>query len=193
LFVFSHGWNNDMDEARALNQNFFGRVKAVLDGGGVQGLGGRVFAVATILWPFKKFADSDLIPGGAASVGGGPGSAEVVYVQKQLEALKAASQSPQASAALDRAKQLVPVLEGSPARQKEFADLLRSVVLSQASQVKKGQEAARQKEDAADVFLKLPGEELLDRLKIPTMAGAGAPPSGQGDGASGLGSLPGRS
>src|SRR5947209_19681724 len=57
LFVFSHGWNNDMAEARALNQNFFARVHAILHGGAVDGLDGRSFAVATVLWPSKKFAD----------------------------------------------------------------------------------------------------------------------------------------
>jgi len=190
LFVFSHGWNNDMDEARDLNQNFFGRVRAVLDGGGVQGLGGRKFAVATVLWPSKKFADRDLIAGGAASVGGAPGAAEVLYVQGQLEALKGAQQSEDAKKALEQAKQLVPALEGSPDRQKLFADLLRSVVRSQAGQKKNGQEAAKQKEDGADVFLSLPGNELLDRLKLPMLPGTGAPPpGGEAGGAAGIGSF----
>src|SRR5262245_47751115 len=90
LFVFSHGWNNDMADARALNQEFFARVHAVLKAAGVPGLDRRQFAVLTVLWPSKKFADRDLIPGGAASLE----SPEVTYVQQQLEDLKGVFQGP---------------------------------------------------------------------------------------------------
>ena len=57
LFAFSHGWNNDMDDARALVANFFAKVRNVLDAGAVAGLGGRTFGVLTVLWPSKKFAE----------------------------------------------------------------------------------------------------------------------------------------
>jgi hypothetical protein len=175
LFVFSHGWNNDMAEARALNQNFFARVHAALQGPGGAGLDRRRFAVLTVLWPSKRFADRDLIPGGAASLE----SPEVVYVRQQLEDLKAAFQSPSASAALERAEQLVPVLANSPAAQKEFADLLRSLL-------PRPRDA---KEDAAAEFFALPGNELLDRLKAPILPGAAAP-SGEQGGATNAGDLP---
>src|SRR4051812_7287951 len=66
LFTFSHGWNNDMDEARELYKDFFASMRQVIDQGKAPGLAKRKCAVLAILWPSKKFADSDLIASGAA-------------------------------------------------------------------------------------------------------------------------------
>src|ERR1017187_3576948 len=100
LFVFAHGWNNDMDDARALNPAFFERVQAALTSGKPPGLANRRFAVVTVLWPSKKYANSDLSPGGAASLE----SPEVLYVQAQLEGLKSVFPDASAHTALDRTK-----------------------------------------------------------------------------------------
>ncbi|HEX2222848.1 MAG TPA: hypothetical protein VHN15_01435, partial [Thermoanaerobaculia bacterium] len=67
LFVFSHGWNNDMDEARNLYQRLLAHFRAELDAGRVAGVAGRKLAVLGVLWPSKKFAEKDLIASGAAS------------------------------------------------------------------------------------------------------------------------------
>jgi hypothetical protein len=69
LFVISHGWNNDMAEARDLYTRFFDCVRQVLDAKEVQGVDKRKFAVMAVLWPSHKFADKELIASGAASVG----------------------------------------------------------------------------------------------------------------------------
>ncbi len=61
LLVLSHGWNNDMAEARALYTELLGNIGP---------LPGRNVVVAGVFWPSKKFAESELIPaGGIASTG----------------------------------------------------------------------------------------------------------------------------
>src|SRR5215471_17392933 len=69
LLVISHGWNNDMNDARKLYAKFLACVRTVLDEKAVAVLKGRSFAVLAILWPSIKFADEDLIPSGAAAIG----------------------------------------------------------------------------------------------------------------------------
>src|SRR5690349_6833137 len=61
VVFMSHGWNNDIDEARTLYRNFFNSLEQVSPASA-----GKTLA-AGIFWPSKKFADADLIPGGAAS------------------------------------------------------------------------------------------------------------------------------
>ena len=70
LFVVAHGWNNDIAEARALYRALFANVRRALDNGRAPGLAGRRIGVLGVLWPSKRFADEDLIPGGGASLGG---------------------------------------------------------------------------------------------------------------------------
>ena len=71
LFAISHGWNNDIGEARNLYRAFFREVRRALDAGRAPALAGRRIAALGVLWPSKRFADEDLIPGGGASLGGG--------------------------------------------------------------------------------------------------------------------------
>ena len=68
VVVISHGWNNDMDEARAPLPGPVASLDAVRAGGPVD-LGGRTHRRRRDLWPSKRFADAELIPGGAASAG----------------------------------------------------------------------------------------------------------------------------
>lgn len=72
LFVISHGWNNDMKAARDLYDRIFGEVKKALTANTPPGLGERKFAVAGVYWPSMKFAESELIPGGAAGAAAKP-------------------------------------------------------------------------------------------------------------------------
>ena len=67
LFGVSHGWNNDMAEARALYEALFGKISEIPGSGLMPALGARSFAVIGVFWPSKKFADAELIPGGGAS------------------------------------------------------------------------------------------------------------------------------
>jgi hypothetical protein len=171
LFVVSHGWNNDVEEARALYRGLFGNVRRSLEEGGAPALAGRNMAVLGVLWPSKRFADDDLTPGGGASLGGG---IEDRAVQRQLDELKGTFDLPDA-AALEEAKQLVPALGQSPQAQRRFVDLIRSVL-------PRPEDTA---DDASDAFFDLPGDEVLQLLEAPILPGGGGPSGGGG--AAGIG------
>lgn len=160
LFVVSHGWNNDMADARNLYKNLFNSVKQVLDAGNVPKLGERKFAVLGILWPSKKFAEDELIPSGAAGINS---AVTVTFIQNQLDNLKGVFDKPDADATLEKAKLLVPKLESGSNAQREFADLIRSLP----------QRGAEHVDDATDRFFNLDGADVMKRLSKPAFA----PPS----------------
>lgn len=191
LFVVSHGWNNDMAEARNLYNLIFKCVRDMLDQKKVAGLNKRKFAIMAVLWPSHKFAEKDLIPSGAASVGS---LINDKFLTQELEGLKAVFDTKKGRATLDKAKLLVPKLEGSKGKKarKDFADLLRSLMTKKASK----------DVDASETFFKLPGDEVIDLLSKPVPVakpkakkGGGAAVIGGGGasrsagGAAGLGSL----
>jgi hypothetical protein len=66
LFVMSHGWNNNMDDAQNLYSGLSAQLAAQI--AAAARLKGRTFAICGVLWPSKAFDDADLIPGGAASL-----------------------------------------------------------------------------------------------------------------------------
>ena len=67
LLVISHGWNNDMAEARDLYQPLHGRTAPAGGRTGRRHCLAAAWAVLGVLWPSKKFAEKDLIPGQAAA------------------------------------------------------------------------------------------------------------------------------
>jgi hypothetical protein len=68
VLVLSHGWNNDMDQARSLYRDWLGVIRhAVTRQGWTDDQ--RKMGVVAVLWPSKQFAEPDTIPGGAASFG----------------------------------------------------------------------------------------------------------------------------
>jgi hypothetical protein len=177
LFVFSHGWNNDMNDARALYRNFFAKVRDQRTNAGVDG---RQFGVLAILWPSKKFADAELIPGGGAA-GVDSGLPDEVLIE-QIDRLKEGFSGeegffdkPDAAAILDQAKALVPQLEDDPDARQQFVKLVRSLVKQRPGDV----------EDANDDFFTLPKDQPLQRLKFPPepqpFAVSASPAAGIGD------------
>jgi hypothetical protein len=173
LFAVSHGWNNDMADARALYELLFHSVRGMLGAGHVAGLDGRTFAVLGLFWPSKKFADEELIPSGAASVGSVVTDA---VLRDQLEGLKGVFSPPDADTRLAQAQQLVGKLDDSPAARKEFADLVRSLLPRDAAN----------DEDASDRFFNVDGEQLMRRLSQPILPAGPARRTGSG-GASSMG------
>ena len=172
LFVVSHGWNNDLDEARALYRGLFGNVRRTLDEGGAPALAGRKIAVLGVLWPSKRFAEKDLTAGGGASLGG---DIEDRAVQRQLDELKGTFDQPDETV-LEQAKQLVPELGQSPQAQRRFVDLIRSVL-------PRPKDTA---DDASDTFFEMPGDQILRLLEPPILPGGGSSGAG-GGGAGGIG------
>ena len=170
LFVFSHGWNNDMEDARKLYRDFFARVRDQRTNAGVDG---RQFGAFTILWPSKKFSDAELIPGGDAA--GVDWELPDGFLNEQIDRLKKGFSGEEgffdkkdAAVVLDQAKALVPQLEDDPDARQQFVNLVRSLVKQRPGDV----------EDASDEFFTLPKDQPLKRLKFPSnpqpfAAGAG--------------------
>lgn len=169
LLVLSHGWNNDIAEARDLYRRLLGRLRAQLDAGSVPAVAGRRFAVVGVFWPSKKFADKELIPGGAASAGGGGvGNADLA---EQIESLRGVFDVPDADQRLDQAKVLIPLLDDSPQARDRFVDLVR------------GLEPAPPSEDDRDLpsqVHSLSGDEVLTRLGTPPPLPVPEPGAGAG-------------
>lgn len=172
LLVISHGWNNDMQEARALYQAFLANLKSLLDAGTVPGAGGRRFAVLGVLWPSKKFADAELIPGGAA----GASLFETAALRDKIESLRGAFDARDADRLLDELKALVPKLEDSGAARDAFVDKLRALV----------PKAAADAEDASEAFFARPAGEVFDAMAKPVSFTQPTPAPGAG-GAAGIG------
>jgi hypothetical protein len=186
LLVMSHGWNNDMEEARELYGNFFARTREVLDT--LPALQARQFAVLGVLWPSKKFADQDLIASGAAGL---HARVDGAAIKAQLDGLKGFFDDAKADATLAKARALVDSLEDKATARRDFVDLLRSLLPPNIQDKESPQE-----------FFELAGDDLIDRLGKPLaargaagvhaggaaggVAGGAAPVAG---GAAGLGEL----
>lgn len=168
VFVISHGWNNDMAEARDLYNVLFGNVSVLMPRH--TSLANRKFAVVGVFWPSKKFADSELIPsGGAASIGADGAGPTSEALKQKLESLKGTFDVPD-EAALDRAKALIDGIEDNPAKQEQFVKIIRDLVPQTSSDTT---------DDASDRFLKRPVSEILATLSGPSMI---LPPPGGGGG-----------
>lgn len=194
LLVMSHGWNNDIEEARQLYRGWLQNLRAHLDAGSFPGVAGRRFVALAVFWPSKKFTDRELIAGGAASVDDAA-QAELVA---RLQTLKGFFDHPEADARLDGAIALVPRLENSEQARDEFGRLLASLAPPPAD----GPEA--EDVDGRDRLAGWTGDELVRELAAPpalTVGGDGAEGGAAGlddlggagglddGGAAGLGSL----
>jgi hypothetical protein len=193
LFVISHGWNNDMNDARQLYLDFFGFIKRQLEGGKFADLKNRKFTVLGFLWPSKKFANADLIPGNPTGASGGaaaisPG-ADVAQddLLRRLDAFETLLEDPTTASQFAEARSLVPDLATFPSKQRRFVDLIRGV-LPQTN-------VSITAEDASPAFFKLDAADLIDRLSRPmpiaaaqTEGGAAGLSFGSG-GAAGLGEI----
>ena len=164
LFIISHGWNNNMEEARALYKDFFTAVRTLLDQNAVPGLN-RKFGIAGVLWPSKKFTDDELIPGGAASV---TPTVRTALLAKKIDGLKGVFTAPNADAILQEAKELLPDLESTPAAREQFGVLIRSLMANMAGD----------SEDASKLFPKMSGADLMQRLAVVVLPGGPARPGG---------------
>jgi hypothetical protein len=164
LFIVSHGWNNNMEEARGLYKDFFTVVRKLLDQNAVPGLD-RKFGIAGVLWPSKKFTDEELIPGGAASV---TPSARITLLARKIDGLKGVFTAPKADAILQEAKDLLPDLESTPAAREQFGLLIRSLMPNMAGD----------SEDASRQFVKMGGADLMQRLAVVVLPTGPAKPGG---------------
>jgi hypothetical protein len=179
LVLISHGWNNDISEARQLYADFFAAMasvqkteKVVLD---------RIFAIAAVFWPSKRFADSDLIPGGAAAIG--PTVAAQLNAQlDQLKLILAAD--PTTADKIEHAREQIPKLEVSQSAQDDFVFALASALPSARGDNDEGLDDSITSVKSGSV----PGHTVLARLSAPVFP-AFPLPVGSGGHALGLGGI----
>jgi hypothetical protein len=166
LLVISHGWNNNLNDARTLYAQFLACVRHVLDKKAVPAVADRSFVVLAVLWPSMKFEDKDLIASGAAAIGSTVSAAQV---KSQLDRLqKAIVPTAQTKKALARARTLVPKLSSDQKAKAEFADLVRSVLPKGTGDL----------DDGAKAFFSRSGGDLMDRLGHPAITPAPRPGRG---------------
>jgi hypothetical protein len=120
VVVISHGWNNDMDEARTLYRDFFSAFEQVFPAGI-----GKTLAIG-VLWPSKKFDEADLIPGGAASADSDPVADGVLL--DRLQGMKDLFGDSHADGQIEQMKTLVAGLSGDAAKQNQFVSLMGAIL-----------------------------------------------------------------
>jgi len=188
LFVISHGWNNNMDDA----QNLYAGLCAQLAGqiAAVPALKGRKYAICGILWPSKKFEDQELIPGGAAALNDAVTENQLRARLRGLAYLIQAKGWPMeapdaaAEAKLDSVMQSVGDWEDDPAVRKEVVAAIRELLPAHAADA----------EAASDRFFAMNSDLLITNLSrslspprnLPQTTGASLDPFSSGP-ASGLG------
>jgi thioesterase domain-containing protein len=175
LVVISHGWNNDMADARQLYERFFQAISAVRGGQVVPGVATRSFAVLGVFWPSKKFTDEELIPGGGAVSAAPANTSAVLSLLEELKndptRLGQRSIDPARAARLEQAKALVPRLEADLDARREFVDILRAVM----------DRSMAHPDDGSDAFFEVDASTLFTDLSEPVVAPLAA---GAGGGAS---------
>ena len=133
-----------------------------------------------MLWPSKRFAESDLIPGGAASVGGG---AEADDVRDEIDGLVDVPRpgSTQPLPCPPR-RTWSTTSRRTRARDESSPKLVRTALAR----------ADADADDASDEFFDQDGEELMERLARPVFIGRRPPGSLTTGGAAGLGDIAGK-
>jgi hypothetical protein len=185
LFVMSHGWNNNIDDATALYCGLADVIKPQIDA--IPALKNRSFAICGILWPSKKFDDKDLIPGGAAALEEAVTRDDLKQKVRDLGALYTALGWASAAPVVPEFAELEAMMdsiEDDPDVQQQTVELLRRLL----------PQDAKSTEDASDVFFDLSPASLIDKLSkslnppnIPAGVGAASlDPFGDGT-VSGLG------
>lgn len=151
LIVWSHGWNNGMQEARDRYKTWLENAKRLIDAGSVA-LPGRKLAFLGILWPSKKFADDDDKPAGGAASFGSAGEGE--QLQKRIRDLADAF-PPDKHATIEDLALLVPEIDKAKEKRDLFVKKLRTLLSN-------GQDDGGG--DTTKAFFDLPPNEVLERL-----------------------------
>jgi hypothetical protein len=187
LFVLSHGWNNDMDEARALYDGLLGNISVLLDAGLVQGLQGRRYGALRVFWPSKKFADDELIPGGGAASATQANDDALLRLLERMKLdpvrLGGKDIDPVRAANLDAAQALVPLLETDAEARHDFVFRLRAILDASDAHP----------DDGSTEFFERDPTELFEGLKgaveAPSATGGGGATAVHAGGAAGLSDL----
>src|SRR5262249_55446304 len=158
IFVMSHGWNNNMDEAKDLYSRLAGQIAQQVQAS--LSLQGRTFAVCGVLWPSKKFEDKDLIPSGAASLNEAVTDEKVQQRVTDLRDLLGAKGWPmeQSNAELEsKFFELVAAAndwEDDPDARRQVVETIRGLLPKDTADA----------EDASNLFFKLNRHALIEKL-----------------------------
>src|SRR4051812_45909559 len=158
LLVLSRGWNNDVAEARALYDALTANLTKLIQANVLQAVAGCTFGAVRVLWPSKRLADEDLIPGGGAASATKENDEALLRLLEELKRhpmrLGDPDTDPVREASLSRAQALVPSLEAEVAARREFVLLLRAIL--DASQA--------HPDDGSEEFFARHPEELFNHL-----------------------------
>ena len=170
LIVISHGWNNNITEARDLYRRLAESFDTVRVSSPIN-LTGRTLGILGVLWPSKRFTDAQLIPGGVASMADDPD------LPADLRAMSDVFPGDDAEVKLREAADLAPRLEDSVEARDKYADLLRSLISP----------AEAEPADAAEDLFHMSGDQLLEQLEKAMIASmAGPPPATQPEDTGGI-------
>lgn len=160
LVVLAHGWNNDEAEATDLYRRLAASLAVVQASDAWTGspLAERRLGLIGVFWPSKKFADEDLIPGGAAGLGDGDEA-----LRSRIDELRDAFDVPGAESLLTAAAALSTELDDAPQRLAEFVALTRRLVPMPAT----GPSTADH--DAEELFAGLDDDAAAERLLDPAL------------------------
>ena len=184
VVALSHGWNNDMDEARTLYRNFLGDLEPQLPAAKA----GKVIAIG-VLWPSKKFAEQDLIPSGSAAFD--PFELLKPLLADQVEQLKQTLGTSDANKLLDDAAALLPQLENNASAQRDFVAKLAAAIAPHVDATQSSHEEGTLSlatQDGAEVLQKLSAPVETQAVDTSGGGAAGFDDSSSG-GAAGMGGL----
>jgi hypothetical protein len=172
LLVISHGWNNDTDEASALYRELIGNLSNIWLSGSAADA--RKLIVMRVYWPSKRFAEADLIAGGAAS-GADVGGLIAGQIDELLKDYKDVANADVDHPdriklhALQGLRALLPRLEEDDGAQEDFVRLIRVLLAPSVND---------EEEVLQDNFMASDGSDLLKKLSRPfrprVPAGGGA-------------------
>ena len=172
LFVISHGWNNDKQDAEALYQELFTNFMTV---GDPADLAGRSQAIIGVIWPSKKFDELVAASGEDQAGEGGAGlnttapndPSSLAVVAAKLDAMERFFADPSDVERLRRARTLLPDLEDKATARRQFVEEMRAML----------DPSAANKEDASTRFFKDDGNDMMknlqDRRRGPRRAAVG--------------------
>jgi hypothetical protein len=158
LLVLSHGWNNDLKDARELYDAFISSLNQLPQSG--SGPGSKL-VVMRVFWPSKKFTDEELIPGGGAASATDENEAALRQMLDELKRdpnrLGEKGEDPAKAANIEQAKALLGELGTSETAQREFVLRIRAVLNPDHAH----------EEDASREFFEVEPEELFKQLAQP--------------------------
>src|SRR3954452_12124730 len=163
LFLFAHGWNNNIGDATQLYSDIAARLAEQLATN--EKLSGRTYAMCGVFGPSIKFADSELIPSGAATLNDSIDEQLLKEKVRKFQSLYNADSWPlggpeDTSGKFAELEKLMEQVEDQPDARTRAVDLVRSLLAHGG--ILTDQQA--ETDDGSDHFQRLSPEKLMQRL-----------------------------